>query len=88
MSANPFHTCRADFVLQTLTLALLASQAHAVPGAVEERQTTSCAPLIHFHAAGTSEKGLGSVGNALARDLPKVVPGAVVRSINYDTRAE
>ncbi|KAK9896376.1 carbohydrate esterase family 5 protein [Cystobasidium minutum MCA 4210] len=68
---------------------LLQLQVLALPASnLEERQSTSCAPLIHFHAAGTSENGLGIVGNALARDLPKAVPGAVVRAINYDTSAE
>jgi len=84
---NPYPS-KADFEFQTFTLALLASQAQALPAVFEERQSTSCPPLIHFHAAGTSENGLGIVGNALARDLPQAVPGSVVRAINYDTRAE
>lgn len=75
--------------LQLAAFSLLQLQVLALPASnLEERQSTSCAPLIHFHAAGTSENGLGIVGNALARDLPKAVPGAVVRAINYDTSAE
>lgn len=73
---------------QVFPLGLLGSYANALPAGLLEERQSSCAPLIHFHAAGTSENGLGIVGNALQRDLPKAVPGAVVRAINYDTRAE
>lgn len=69
-------------------MSVLSLQALALPAASIEERQTSCAPLMHFHAAGTSENGLGIVGNALQRDLPQAVPGAVVRAINYDTRAE
>lgn len=82
----PFHP--SSLSAQLVGASLLQSLVLALPASIEERQSTSCAPLIHFHAAGTSENGLGIVGNALARDLPKAVPGAVVRAINYDTRAE
>lgn len=57
----------------------------AVP--VVERQN-GCAPLIHFHLAGTGERDLGIVGNALDKALPQQVTGAEVRAINYNTAAE
>lgn len=41
-----------------------------------------------YHAAGTSESGLGSIGTTYVTALPKTVPGAAVKPINYNTNVE
>lgn len=71
----------------SLTLALLTTALTAHTAPLESRQS-SCAPLIHLHAAGTGETGLGIVGNAFASKLPWAIPGASVRAITYSTSAE
>ena len=73
----------------TLTFTLLATAlSSALAGSIAVRQSSSCAPLIHLHAAGTGETGLGIVGNAFRTALPRTVSGASVQAINYNTAAE
>lgn len=74
---------------QTITAALaaLASLASASPIDLETRQS-GCATLFHINAAGTSEQGLGIVGNAMQDSLPPQVAGATVQALNYNTAPE
>lgn len=74
---------------QTITAALaaLASLASASPIDLETRQS-GCSTLFHINAAGTSEQGLGIVGNAMQDSLPPQVAGATVQALNYNTAPE
>ena len=71
----------------SVLITVVASALTASAGPIAVRQS-ACAPLIHLHAAGTGESGLGIVGAAFRTSLPRTVSGASVQAINYNTAAE
>ncbi|KIM22213.1 carbohydrate esterase family 5 protein [Serendipita vermifera MAFF 305830] len=75
------------FIKNLIVPFVLFTSAFAAPAAeLEARQ--SCGPVKLFHAAGTTEIGLGTVGTPLAAALASAVPGATTQAIIYDTTAE
>ncbi|TRM65039.1 cutinase [Schizophyllum amplum] len=75
------------FTLDTLFTAvgLMGAMAMAVPAAVVRQE---CASVYLIHAAGTSEDGLGAVGEPLAGNLTAVLPSFASVGLDYDTSAE
>ncbi|KIM21082.1 carbohydrate esterase family 5 protein [Serendipita vermifera MAFF 305830] len=75
------------FIKNLIAPVLFFTSAFAAPAPeLEARQ--SCGPVKLFHAAGTTESGLGSVGIPLSAALASAVPGATTQAIVYDTSAE
>jgi len=71
-----------------LLFALGAAFVNQVSGAVILERAGPCAALELFHAAGTTEDPLGSIGRAYQTALPRAVPGATVTPVAYSTIAE
>lgn len=77
----------STFKILCFSTAALAAVAD-VPDLQPRQAGAACAPLELFHLAGTTELGLGIVGNAFKTALPQAVPGATVTAIQYSTAPE
>lgn len=71
-----------------ISLSLLISIPAVLGLVVPERRALACSPLLLVHAAGTTERGLGTVGTKLSSELAKAVNGATSTAVQYSTSAE